>query len=285
MKEIEKISDYSHAQGVYGLLNIVNDKIYVGSSCERRGVAKRLNEHKTSLRKGKHSNSYLQKAWDKHGEGSFQFVMIEEVELEDMLVEREQFWMDQFKSHDKKHGYNICKLAYSSRGRVMSEETKSKISEANLGRKRSKEFCELMSKMKKGNTCSKETRKKLSEAHSGENHWLYGKTHSDETIEKMRYAKLGKKQSSKSVENRSQAIRSSKCSSNSGYKGVSRHQKGSDKWIVMVDGRKYAGLFDCVEEAALNYDYHMKRKYGDNCYLNFPDYDFDGFVPKKEIDA
>ena len=64
-------------------------------------------------------------------------------------------------------------------GRVLSEETKSKISSSH-----------------KGKTLSNETKKKISENHhnvSGENNPMYGKKHSTETIEKIRQKALERK--------------------------------------------------------------------------------------------
>ena len=60
-------------------------------------------------------------------------------------------------------------------GRVPSDETRRKLSEANLGK-----------------TLSDEHRQKISEASSGENHPNWGKTLSDETRQKISEATLGK---------------------------------------------------------------------------------------------
>ena len=79
-------------------------------------------------------------------------------------------------------------------------ETKRKLSEANKGKKLSKEHCKKLSKSHKGNTHSEEIKQKIGEAQIGKilseeikqkiskNHakyWL-GKTHSEETKQKMR---------------------------------------------------------------------------------------------------
>ena len=64
-------------------------------------------------------------------------------------------------------------------GRVLSEETKFKISESNRGKKH-----------------TDDTRKKISENHhnvSGEKNPMYGKKHSSETIEKIRQKALSRK--------------------------------------------------------------------------------------------
>ena len=75
-------------------------------------------------------------------------------------------------------------------GRVLSEETRRKLSDANRGKNHpnygktfSEETRRKMSASKKN--MSDETRKKMSEVKKGENHPFYGKTHSSETKRKM----------------------------------------------------------------------------------------------------
>jgi hypothetical protein len=56
------------------------------------------------------------------------------------------------------------------------------------------------------------------------------------------------------------------------FKGVSRRADGS--WIVRshASGRsEYVGCFCSEEQAARSYDQYVKRHWGTNCFLNFPD--------------
>jgi hypothetical protein len=46
--------------GIYKILNIVNNKFYVGSASSNGGFKKRWNEHKSGLRNGCHPNKHLQ---------------------------------------------------------------------------------------------------------------------------------------------------------------------------------------------------------------------------------
>lgn len=55
---------------VYYIINIVNNKQYIGCSSN---FNKRKKEHLNKLRKQKHENLYLQRSWDKHGEQNFIF--------------------------------------------------------------------------------------------------------------------------------------------------------------------------------------------------------------------
>jgi group I intron endonuclease len=91
---------------VYCIKNLITNKYYVGSSSKFK-VRKR--QHLAELRKNKHHSSKLQNSWNKYGESSFQFVILEEVIDFSFLIEREQFWIDLLDSH--RNGYNCNKKA------------------------------------------------------------------------------------------------------------------------------------------------------------------------------
>ena len=59
---------------IYRILNTKNNKVYIGST--NRGYH-RLEEHKKRLKSGKHVNKHLQSSWDRNGENSFLFEIIE----------------------------------------------------------------------------------------------------------------------------------------------------------------------------------------------------------------
>lgn len=100
--------------------------------------------------------------------------------------------------------YEEVRIAHSNsmKERVITQETRDKLREINLGHKVSEETRKKISDKAKarfaspaythpllGRTLSEETRKKLSEANkgvqAGENHPLFGKHHSDETKQKI----------------------------------------------------------------------------------------------------
>ena len=71
-------------QGIYIILNIINNKCYIGSSINIKG---RKEQHIRDLKKGKHCNDHLQKSWNKYGQESFVFSKLEEVkEKEKRLI-------------------------------------------------------------------------------------------------------------------------------------------------------------------------------------------------------
>ena len=147
--------------GVYRIVNNINGKIYIGSSIH---VNKRLEEHKNTLKNNNHHNIHLQRAWNKYGEESFSFEIIETTEVDiNILRQREQYWMDYYKSYDLNIGYNISHSAIGNSGYEISEEAKEKIRKKTTG--------ELNHFYGKHHT--EETKKKMSENHadvSGGNH-------------------------------------------------------------------------------------------------------------------
>lgn len=118
--------------GIYLITNATNVKEYTGSSSR---LKLRWHEHRYLLRNNKHNNNHLQNAWNKDGESSFTYEILEYCGIEE-LKDREQWWIEliQCWSHNGK-GYNIC---YPDRHEV-SEETKMKIGNAHRGMKRSPE--------------------------------------------------------------------------------------------------------------------------------------------------
>ena len=117
--------------GVYLIYNLVSGKVYIGSAA--RSLRYRCRFHRWDLRRGLHWNTHLQRAWDKYGEESFVFRVLEMCEP-DQCVKREQFWLDQLKAVDRRFGYNKSPTAGSSRGTKMgpmSEEQKQRRREWN----------------------------------------------------------------------------------------------------------------------------------------------------------
>ena len=85
--------------GIYMLLNTTNGKRYVGSSIN---IKKRLWEHRANLRHNHHDNQHLQNAWNKYGEKSFDYSILEICSPEQRFS-REQFYVNTL--HPE---YNIC---------------------------------------------------------------------------------------------------------------------------------------------------------------------------------
>ncbi len=107
--------------GIYIIKNLINRKVYVGSSIN---IYHRKYTHFSCLKRNKHLNNYLQNAFNKYGKDNFEFYVLEFIE-ENKLIAREQYWIDYYDATNRKIGYNIAPLASGSK---LSEETKKKIS-------------------------------------------------------------------------------------------------------------------------------------------------------------
>lgn len=192
--------------GVYSVTNLKNGKRYVGSSIDLKG---RKDVHFSNLRRGISSHKYLKEDYDKYGERSFIFEILEYCEKE-IRFEREQYWMNYYKSCDREFGYNISVTA----GKVThTEEMKKNMSERlkgntyTLGFKQSEETKKRISEALMGNTHglgikpSEETRQKHRERMMGNTHSNgknIGRVHSEETRRKVSLSKIGSKHSEES---------------------------------------------------------------------------------------
>lgn len=76
--------------GIYKIVNTINNKAYIGSS---KNVALRYDLHLKNLRKGRHVNPALQKAFKKYGEAALKLEILE-ICSEDELLTLEQLYLD-----------------------------------------------------------------------------------------------------------------------------------------------------------------------------------------------
>ncbi len=93
------------SMGIYCIENTENHKKYIGLS---RNIEQRWNEHRSKLRRGKHGNIYLQRAWDNYGEDAFKFYIVEICES-DILSEREEYYIAKYHTLSHESGYNLTK--------------------------------------------------------------------------------------------------------------------------------------------------------------------------------
>ena len=171
-------------QGVYGIHNTVSDKWYVGQT---GNIKTRWKAHRSRLRTGAfYPNAHLKAAWNKYGETSFEFVVLEEVFTACQLTEREEFWLQE-KRKFSNGIYNIRTAADTNYGIKLSPETLAKRTAAVIGSKRSAESRARMSEAQK-RAITPERRAAMSAR-------MCGTRHSLETREKMAAAKRGKKKS------------------------------------------------------------------------------------------
>jgi group I intron endonuclease len=145
------------ASGIYRIRNLLTARIYVGSAVN---MAKRWGIHLHQLRHNKHHSKKLQRAWNKAGEGSFVFEVLEIVDAQRNLLIREQFWIDSTNAYIA--GYNCTPTAGSNMGVKFGKETRAKLSEARRARPpATKETREKMSRARAGKRLSNIHRERL----------------------------------------------------------------------------------------------------------------------------
>jgi group I intron endonuclease len=127
--------------GIYKITSTASGKIYVGCASN---VKTRINGHLYDLRREKHNNNYLQRAWLKYGEENFVFEIIEKCSVNDLHA-REHYWVNELNCLDKSIGYNI-KPTDPNGCSIQSEETKEKLRIANKGKKPSQACIEALKK-------------------------------------------------------------------------------------------------------------------------------------------
>jgi group I intron endonuclease len=224
-----KRSDIPSTPGIYAIVNLVNQHMYVGSAVN---LLRRMNEHFKDLEASKHNNPHLQSAYDLYGPSAFQFDILEHVQNVEDLLAREQHYIDTLNPE-----YNIARMAGSTLGITYTDEAKAKLSAArrayeglsddlarateaaritNTGRKLSPEHLAKLhgrkhtDEAKAKMSAALRGREKSPEVRANMSATRLGKKQSPEHIEKARLAKIGKKQSPEHIAKRAAAQRGKK---------------------------------------------------------------------------
>ena len=134
---------------IYKIENLVNGKVYIGQT--RVGYKKRTNEHLYSLRKNIHNNDYLQRAWNKYGEESFSFSIVETCDINE-LDDKETNWISHFRN--SVGSYNL--ESGGNKNKTHCDESKIKMSKASKKKWNNPEYANPL-------------RKKMKEVHGGKN--------------------------------------------------------------------------------------------------------------------
>jgi group I intron endonuclease len=155
---------------VYKIVNVTNQKFYVGSTIDARV---RFQTHRRQLRSGKHHCKHLQAAWNKYGEDCFKFEIVAEVigEMEALRL-AEDGWLRKFFGTDV--CYNSTPSATESWRGASGEDHPA------FGTKRSEETKAQMREAIKA-WCAANPDKVA----KGETHYRYGKVLDAETRKKI----------------------------------------------------------------------------------------------------
>jgi group I intron endonuclease len=181
--------------GIYKITCSASGKFYIGSAAK---LIFRRRSHISSLKKGNHNNSKLQRAWNKYGPDCFSFETILVCDVKNLLM-YEQAIIDGLDA--VKNGFNICPIAGNGFGRTHSEETKAKMKAAWEKRRltpiapKSEETKRKISESKLGKKrkpFTEEAKKNMSLARMGNKNRL-GIPHTEETKAKMKAIREAKK--------------------------------------------------------------------------------------------
>lgn len=143
--------------GIYVIYNKITRQCYIGkSSC----VKTRISTHKKLLINNKHVNTHLQNSFNIYKLYNFEFDLIEETPLE-QLLHMENYWCNMLYTHNRKYGYNIQPINVLSTGLLFSDETRLKMSNSQKGKKKTETERIKMSKIRKGKPIHTEESKEL----------------------------------------------------------------------------------------------------------------------------
>lgn len=129
---------------IYKIINNKTNKIYVGQT--KRSLRERKNQHFSELRNQNHYNTQLQEDYNKYGESSFSFEILENNIDEEYLIEKETYWIQSLGGmySDRLYNqtdnttisdYNRSQLIKYNKERVLGQDTLQKFSDNNKGSK------------------------------------------------------------------------------------------------------------------------------------------------------
>jgi len=161
--------------GIYKIFNKVSEKFYIGSAVNLKA---RWTQHRGKLNLNAHPNKFLQASWNLHGEEAFEFIVLEYC-IKDILLIREQFYLDDTNCCDRNIGYNLYPSAGSALGYKWTDERKeaarkrmssfrhteeAKARMREIHSNRPEETNRKISAAKMGHSVSEETRMKIKTA-------------------------------------------------------------------------------------------------------------------------
>lgn len=129
--------------GVYAIANLNDTTTYISSTA--RSFKERWGHHRTALRRKDHPNCHLQRAWNRDGEHSFAFTILEIVDDPDSVLAREQCWLDAYCVVGSVYNFSTM-VDYPRRGFKHTEESKQRLREMNLGRRHTEETKQKIAK-------------------------------------------------------------------------------------------------------------------------------------------
>ena len=145
--------------GVYCILNKNLNKRYIGSSVN---VKSRLMQHRYQLKENIHYNTKLQEDFNLN---SYEFYVIEYCNR-DMLLVREQYWIDFYGGVNSGNLYNQWNVDWSECNSSFNEN----VSKATIAAQKDTAIRQKMSLSHIGKSHSQQTKDKISKSNKGKKH-------------------------------------------------------------------------------------------------------------------
>ena len=178
---------------VYVIRNNKNNKVYVGSTVNSE---RRKRQHLNELRRNRHGNPHLQSSWNKYGQDSFSYEIVERCGDRELLREIELEHIKRLNALNRKRGYNISESTTNFSASGKNHPLYGKDFKA-LGYKnywKGKKIPEsIRIKMRKPRSEQAKINMSINHADvTGKNNPMYGKKHSDATRKKISESLTGK---------------------------------------------------------------------------------------------
>jgi len=242
---------------VYILQNKINNKHYVGQTT--LNVDKRISQHLYDANKGK--NYPIYNAIRKYNIDNFDIKTIQcnsnnQEDLDklecDTIINLNSMVPNGYNlrtggSRGKHSEESKKKMSEAAKGKIVSKETRRRISKARKGKNtgpRPEEVCKKIAKTLKGHGVTKEARQKMSKAKTGCIPWNKGKTnvYSNEVLLKKAESRGGSRHSKETIERMSK------------IKIGGNNRRALSIMIIHPDGKEE--YFDCMADACRKYNLH-----------------------------
>lgn len=145
---------------VYVHINKVNNKRYIGVTSKAKP------EHRWNSGRGYNENPHFYAAIEKYGWDNFEHVILFTGLSEEYAKQKEKQLIKEWKTQDRRHGYNMTSGGDGTPNYHPSEETRRKLSKARLKENLSEETLQRRSMGLRGRKFSEDHKRKIGDANS-----------------------------------------------------------------------------------------------------------------------
>ena len=96
--------------GIYVIECVENARVYIGKAVD---IGRRWTSHRIALRNGYHANAVLQNCFDKYGEDSLDFRILQDGLDSESIEKQEEYWIQEFVRDAGDKVMNFFLLPYS----------------------------------------------------------------------------------------------------------------------------------------------------------------------------